>query len=567
LHYRVFSSCISQKIWHTAVVMTARPALPNLDMLRPEALKALILAQQKTLTVQAEEIRTQRERLHSQDEQLAGRQAEIERLQLLIAKLRRMQFGRRSEKLERQIEQLELQLDELATAQAEPPAASPTPAAAAPAAPGRKPARRPLPGHLPRQTRTILPKETACPDCGGELKTLGEDVSEILEYVPAQFQVIQQVRPKLACTHCDKIVQAEAPSRPIPRGLAGPGLLAHVLVSKYCDHLPLYRQEEIYARVGVELERTTLADWVGGASQLLAPLVEVLRRHVIGAAKLHADDTPVPVLAPGLGKTKTGRLWTYVRDDRPAGGATPPGAWFAYSPDRKGEHPQGHLRHFAGTLQADGYAGFDKVYETGAIREAACWAHVRRKFYDLQVAHHSPAAKEALEWIGALYDIESEIRGRPPDERRAIRQTRAQPLLESFRQWLEQCLTKLSQKSDTTAAVKYALGRWEALTRYAEDGSLEIDNNAAERALRAVALGRKNYLFAGSDTGGERAATLYSLIGTAKLNGLDPESYLRDVLSRLPDHPINRIEELLPWNLVPLDTAPPPTSSDHPASL
>jgi transposase len=472
--------------------MVARPALPNLDTLPPQALKALIHAQHQTLTVQAEEIRAQREQLRSRDEQLAGRQAEIERLQLLIAKLRRMQFGRRSEKLERQIEQLELQLDELATASAEPSAASPTPGATAPSTSGRKPARRPLPGHLPRQKRTILPKETACPDCGGELKALGEDVSEILEYVPAHFQVIQQVRPKLACTHCDKIVQAQAPSRPIARGLAGPGLLAHVLVSKYCDHLPLYRQEEIYARVGVELERTTLADWVGGASQLLVPLVEALRRHVMGAAKLHADDTPVPVLAPGLGRTKTGRLWTYVRDDRPAGDATPPGVWFAYSPDRKGEHPQGHLRHFSGTLQADGYAGFDQVYETGRIREAACWAHVRRKFYDLHVAHHSPVAQEALERIAALYAIEREIRGRPPDERRAIRQTRARPLLESFHQWLESCLTKLSQKSDTTVAVKYALVRWEALTRYAEDGGLEIDNNAAERALRAVALGR-NY--------------------------------------------------------------------------
>ena len=529
--------------------MVARPALPNLDTLPPEALKALLHAQHQTLAVQAE-------RIQVQDEQLAGRQAEIERLQLLIAKLRRMQFGRRSEKLQGQIEQLELQLDELATAQAEPPAASPTPEATAPAAPGRMPARRPLPGHLRREKRTILPKETACPDCGGALKALGEDVSEILEYVPAHFHVIQQVRPKLACTHCDKIVQAEAPSRPIARGLAGPGLLAHVLVSKYCDHLPLYRQEEIYARVGVELERTTLADWVGGASQLLAPLVEELRRHVMAAAKLHADDTPVPVLAPGLGRTKTGRLWTYVRDDRPAGDTTPPGVWFAYSPDRKGEHPQGHLRHFAGTLQADGYAGFDQVYATGRIREAACWAHVRRKFYDLQVAHKSPIAQEALERIAALYAIEKEIRGRPPDERREIRQTRARPLLESLHAWLEGCLPKLSQKSDTTAAVKYALGRWEALTRYAEDGSLEIDNNAAERALRAVALGRKNYLFAGSDKGGERAAVLYSLIGTAKLNGLDPESYLRDVLSRLPDHPINRIEELLPWNVVPLATAP-----------
>ena len=529
--------------------MTARAALPDLDTLNHAALRVLILAQHRTLAVPEEEILVQRQQLHAKDEQLAWRQAEIERLQLLIAKLRRMQFGRRSEKLERQIEQLELQLDELETAQAETTVASPTPGAAAQPADIGKPVRRPLPAHLPRQVRKILPKEAACPDCGGELKALGEDVSEMLEYVPAHFQVIRQVRPKLACSRCDKIVQAEAPSRPIARGLAGPGLLAHVLVSKYCDHLPLYRQEEIYAREGVELERATLADWVGGASQLRAPLVEALRRHVMRAAKLHADDTPVPVLAPRLGRTKTGRRWTDVRDDRPAGDTTPPGVWFAYSPDRKGEHPQGHLRHFSGTLQADGYAGFDNVYASGRIREAACWAHVRREFYDLQVAHKSPLAQEALERIAALYAMESEIRGRPPNERCAIRQTRAPPLRASLREGLENCLTKLSQKSDTTAAVKYALGRWEALTRYAEDGGLEIDNNAAERALRAVALGRKNYLFAGSDAGGERAATLYSLIGTAKLNGLDPESYLREVLSCIADHPINRIEELLPWNV------------------
>jgi transposase len=513
--------------------MRTRATLPNLDTLDAAALRTLILSQHEQILLQRE--------------QLASREAEIERLKLLIAKLRRMQFGRRSEKLDRQIEQLELRLDELETAQAEEAIASPT-AGTSERADSDRPARHPLPAHLPREERKILPQEAACPECGGELKPLGEDVSEILEYVPERFRVIRQVRPKLACSRCDKIVQAEAPSRPIARGLAGPGLLAHVLTSKYCDHLPLYRQSEIYARAGVELERATLADWVGGASGLLQPLVEALRRHVMSAEKLHADDTPVPVLAPGLGRTKIGRLWTYVRDDRPAGDTTPPAVWFAYSPDRKGEHPGQHLRDFRGVLQADAYAGFNHLYEDGRIQEAACWAHVRRKFYDLQVAHKSPVAQEALERISALYAIEDEIRGRPPSERREVRQARGRPLLDSLHEWLERCLSKLSRKSDTTAAVKYALGLWPALARYTDDGRLEIDNNTAERALRVVALGRKNYLFAGSDAGGERAAAIYSLIGTAKLNGLDPETYLRDVLSRIADHPINRIEELLPWN-------------------
>jgi transposase len=508
--------------------MTLRAALPDLDTLDHEALKALIFIQR---------------------EQLASRDNEIEHLKLLIGKLRRMQFGRKSEKLDREIEQLELRLDELEATQAEKVASSQTSVAVAPVANAAKPARRPLPEHLPREVKKYPTKEKACPDCGGELKHLGEDVSEILEYVAAHFKVIQQVRPKLACACCERIVQAEAPSRPIERGVAGPGLLAHVLVSKYCDHLPLYRQSEIYAREGVELERSTLADWVGGSSALLAPLVEALRRHVMSATKLHADDTPVPVLSPGNGKTKTGRLWTYVRDDRPAGDTTPAAVWFAYTPDRKGEHPKAHLSNFTGTLQADGYAGFDQIYEAGRIEEAACWAHVRRKFYDLVVAHKSQTAAEALERIGALYAIEKEIRGRSPEERCEIRNSRVRPLLESLKQWLETTLGKLSRKSDTAMAVRYALGRWDALIRYVDDGCIEIDNNAAERALRVVALGRKNYLFAGSDAGGERAAAIYSLIGTAKLNEINPEAYLRDVLARITDHPINRIDELLPWSL------------------
>jgi hypothetical protein len=278
-------------------------------------------------------------------------------------------------------------------------------------------------------------------------------------------------------------------------------------------------------------------------------LVEALRRYVTAASKLHADDTPVPVLAPGQGKTKTGRLWTYVRDDRPAGDTAVPAVWFAYSPDRKGEHPERHLEKFRGTLQADAYAGFNQLYENGRIEQAACWAHVRRKFYDLEQAHASPVAREALQRIGALYGVEEQIRGKPPDQRREVRQAQASPLLESLRQWFEATLSKLSRKSETTVAIRYALTRWDALTRYIKDGHIEIDNNAAERSLRGVALGRKNYLFAGSDVGGERAAAIYSLIGSAKLNGHDPEAYLREVLTRIADHPINHIDELLPWNL------------------
>jgi transposase len=535
-------------------MVATRTTLPDLNTLDQNALKAILLATHERFLAQHEELIAAQEQLVVKEEQLLSRVHEIEHLKLLIAKLRRLQFGRKSEKVERQIEQLELKLEDLEAQRVE---SLPQPACEAD---GPKPApaaktRRPLPEHLPRETKTHAPAEPACPECGGTLKKLGEDVSEVLEWVPASFKVIRHVRPKLCCAGCDKIVQAPAPSRPIDRGLAGPGLLAHVLTSKFADHLPLYRQSEIYAREGVELDRSTLAKWVGEASHLLAPLVEALRRYVMSADKLHADDTPVPVLAPGNGKTKTGRLWTYVRDDRPSGSNAAPAAWFAYSPDRKGEHPQRHLSNFRGILQADAYSGFNQLYENGSIQEAPCLAHIRRKFYDLMEAHRSPIATEAVERIGALYAIEKEIRGRPPDERREVRNTRSRPLLDAMRAWLETSLSKLSRKSDTSAAIHYALARWDAFARYCGDGRIEIDNSAAERALRAVAVGRKNYLFAGSDAGGERAATFYCLLGTAKLNGLNPEAYLRQVLERIADHPVNRIAELLPWNLGLNDSA------------
>src|SRR6202451_471664 len=498
--------------------------LPDLDTLDVQSLKALILA----------------------------KQAELESLKLLIVKLKRMHFGASSEKYDRDLQQLELRLEHLEANQpaAKPPPTAPATVACKQTAP-LKPARRPLPAELPRETETIAPDQEACPECGGVLRQFAEDVSELLEFVPARFKVIRIVRPKLSCGGCSRIVQAPAPSRPIDRGLAGPGLLAHVLVAKYADHLPLYRQAEIYRREGIELDRSTLADWVGGASRTLQPLVDALRKYVLGAEKLHGDDVPVPVLEPGNGKAKTGRLWTYVRDDRPSGSEEPAAVWFAYSPDRKGEHPARHLEKYAGVLQADGYAGFNKLYEKGRIVEAACWAHVRRKFHDLYQAHRSPIAKEALERVGQLYGIEQEIRERSPDERKEVRQARSRPLLESMHIWWKATLAKLSQKSDVAMAIRYALDRWSALRRFCEDGRVEMDNNAAERALRVVALGRKNYLFAGSDAGGERAAAIYSLLGSAKLNGIDPEAYMVEVLRRIADHAINRIEELLPWNLFP----------------
>ncbi|MGD7196133.1 IS66 family transposase [Ralstonia pseudosolanacearum] len=507
-----------------------------------EALKAMVLAH----AVTAQE----REALHQQQlavlqKRLSSREQEIQHLKLLIAKLQRMQFGRKSEKLQRQIEQLELRLEDL-QADEGVAAAAEVEAVREPREP--KP-RKPLPEHLEREERVHQPAEDDCPQCGGALKPLGEDVSEQLEYVRAHFRVIRHRRPKLACSCCDCIVQAAAPSRPIDRGMPGPGLLAHIVTSKFLWHLPLYRQAAMFAREGVEIDPGMMGHWMGRLTWLLDPLVDAVRRYALGGTKVHGDDTPLPVLEPGKGTTKTARLWVYVRDDRSSGSADAPAVWFAYTPDRRGEHPQRHLATFKGVLQADAFAGYAELYRDGRVCEAACLAHARRKIHDLHAVRPSAITQEALERFGALYRIEEAIRGKPPDERRRVRQEQAVPLLEAMKQWFETLLPTLSAKSDTTKAVQYALNRWPALVYYCSDGQAEIDNLIAERALRGVALGRRNFMFAGSDSGGERAAAMYSLIGSARLNGLDPEAYLHYVIERVADHPVNRVDELLPWNV------------------
>jgi transposase len=478
---------------------------------------------------------------------------EIEKLKFQIAKLRRMQFGRSSERITHQIAQLELQLEELESGAAAQEAAA---AEVDPRAAERgKPKRKPLPDHLPRQEVVHEPENDgacACPDCGGAMARLGEDVTEVLDYVPGRFQVVRHVRPKYACKACDTITQAAAPALPTPRGRATPATLAHLLVSKYCDHLPLYRQSEIYARDGVEIDRSTLCDWVGQAAWLLQPVIDGIGKHVFAAEKIHGDDTPVPVLAPGTGKTKTGRLWVYVRDDRPFCGTDPPAAAYFYSPDRGAMHPAAHMASFAGLLQADGYAGFEGLYDTarrepGPLTEVACWAHCRRKFFEAWETTKSPVAKEALDRIGAFYGIEAKAQFAAPAERLAHR-AETVPLVAAFFAWATVTVAKLSAKSALANAFRYTITRREALSRFLTDARLEIDNNIAENAMRGIALGRKNYLFAGSDVGGERAAAMYTIVQTAKLNSINPEAYLRDTLDKIASgHPINRIGELMPW--------------------
>lgn len=494
---------------------------------------------------------------------LKAHEALVQALQIRIAKLQRQKFGASSEKIEREIEQLELALEALEVAasaaresEEEEPKAEP--AVAEPASMRRKPK---VSEATPRE-RIVLDPGDACPACGGELRLVGEDMSEILELISARLKVIETARPKKSCRRCEKITQTPAPPRPIPRSMAGPGLLAHILVSKFDDHLPLYRQNEIFARMGAEIPASTLVDWCGQGVRVLSPLVARIRTDVMTADRLHADDTPVRVLdrarrLEGLGKgVKEGRIWTYLRDDRPWGGTAPPGIAYFFSPDRKSVHPHGHLAEFSGILQADAYTGFKALYEpdaTGAvrIREAACWAHLRRDFHDVWTGTKSEIAREALDRIGALYDIEREITGCSAEERRRVRQTRTRPLAEDFKAWSEAQLGRVSGKSALAKAFRYALRRWPSFTLFLEDGRVAIDNNPAERAIKPVVIGRKNWLFAGADAGGETLAEAMTIIESAKLSGHDPEAYLADILARIGDHKINRLDELLPWNWVP----------------
>jgi transposase len=476
-----------------------------------------------------------------------SRDTEIERLRRLIKQFQRRQFGRRSERLDP--DQLALGLEDLDADAARAEVHQVPPASDEAAKPRTASRRAPLPGHLPRQEVRLDVESQTCPGCGGRLHAIGEATSEMLDWVPAQLRVLRIRRPKYGCRACGTIHQVPAPDRLIAKGLATPGLIAQVLVSKYCDHTPLYRQAQILARHGIRIDRSTLASWVGSACWWLEPLQARLAAHVFASTKLFADDTPIPVLDPGRGTTKTGRLWVYARDDRPWAGPDPPAAVYFYSPDRRAERPAAHLEHFKGILQVDGYAGFERLAESEAVALAACWAHTRRKFYEFHQATDSPIAAEALRRIAELYTVEKRIRGQPATARQRVRQAESRPLIEAMKPWLEDQLCRVPPRGGLAEAIRYALARWPALCRFLYDGRIELDNNPVERAIRPVALGRKNHLFAGSDGGGERWAMVCSLITTAKLNGIEPYEYLRDVLQRMVDgHPINRLDDLLPWN-------------------
>jgi len=476
--------------------------------------------------------------------------SECDRLRAIIVALQRHRFGRRSERLDP--DQLALALEDLeqSIAAAEAQEERVAPRAQSRPVRHRKINRGELPTHLPRVEVVIDVADRSCPCCAGELHRIGEDVAQRLDVIPLQFRVLVTRRPKYACRTCPgTVVQAPAPPRLIEAGLPTEALVAHVIVAKYADHCPLYRQAQIYARQGIDLDRSTLADWTGRAAWWLRPLHARLLEKLCASPKLFADETTAPVLDPGRGRTKTGQLWAYARDDRPWGGPAPPAVVYVYAPDRKGERPAAHLDRFRGILQVDGYAGYNALAERGHVQLAFCWSHVRRPFYDIAAGGSAPIATEALTRIAGLYALEAEIRGRSAEERRAIRQQRAKPIVEALKTWMEVNLASVSQKSNIAEAFRYALSRWDGLCRFLDDGRIEIDSNVVERAIRPLALNRKNALFAGSDGGGEHWAILASIIETCKLNDVDPEAYLADVFANLVGgHPINRLDELLPWN-------------------
>ena len=505
--------------------------------------------------------------------------ATIARQNLEIAKLKRQIYGSRSERTARLIDQMELALEELEAAATEDEIAAERAAAkTTKVAPftRKRPSRQPFPEHLPRE-RVIVPGPAACDCCGGtRLRKLGETVTETLEVIPRQWKVVQHVREKMTCRDCETISEPPAPFHVTPRGWAGPHLLAMLLFEKFGQHQPLNRQAERYAREGVPLSLSTLADQVGAGCAVLAPLIRRIEVHIADAERLHGDDTTVPVLASKAqlgsaktGKTHTGRCWVYVRDDRPFGGHAPPAAMFYYSRDRGGTHVEAHLARWSGLLQADAYAGYNRLYEAGRqpgpILEAACWAHARRPFFalaDIEASARrkaegkapapiSPLALEAVRRIDALFEIERGINGKSAEERLAVRQELSRPLVEDLEVWMRAERPKLSRGNDLAKAMNYMLKRWPAFTRFLDDGRVCLSNNAAERALRGIALGRKSWLFAGSDRGGARAAAMYSLIVTAKMNDIDPQAWLADVLTRIAGHPASRLDELLPWNWRP----------------
>jgi len=491
---------------------------------------------------------------------LSGAEALIEHLQLVIAKMKREMFGPRSERSQRLLDQLELQLEELAAAAGEDAAKAETTDVQVRSFTRSKGTRRDFPAHLPRR-RIVHPAPTTCPCCGGtKLSKIGEDVTETLDAVPRQLFVTEHVREKFSCRSCEKITQPPAPFHVIARGFAGPSLLAMILVDKYANHQPLNRQSDQFARKGVELSVSTMADHVGACTATLLPLYELIKAHVFAAERIHGDDTTVPVLAKV--KTRIGRLWTYVRDDRPFGGTAPSAAVYFYSPDREGVHPDQHLTGYSGILQAGAYAGFNALYQPerkpGPITEAPCWAHARRKFFELaDVASKarskaatliSPIAFAAVQKFDAVFAAERAINGLSPAERLAARQRDVAPLVDDLVEWMQRERARLSRHNDVAKAMDYTLKRVDAYTRFLKDGRICLSNNAAERALRGIALGRKAWLFAGSDRGGQRAAIMFALIQTAKLNDVDPQAWLADVLARIAEHKITDLAALLPWS-------------------